>query len=149
MLCCAVLGANVLQFLVTRNPSFLQPDPAVAAQQQQGARDSMRRSRRNSSKGAGWWVSAGALFAGVSAVLALAVCYMSAQIWSRYKVREAVRHSNSACVLCLHATYKQWQRAAWLLLLLRWVVGCRLLSLLLQLHRCVFRSSCLRSPSMP
>jgi hypothetical protein len=102
LLCAALL----LQFLVTRNPSFLQPDAAVAAQQQQGARDSMRRSRHSSSsniKGAGWWVSAGALFAGVSAVLALAVCYMSAQIWSRYKVREALE-ANTVCVSLRAAT---------------------------------------------
>lgn len=77
------------QFMVTRNPSFLQPDPQLAAEP--GVRGPRKRSKSSS-----WWVSAGALFAGVSAVLALAVCYMSSSIWSRYKVRlwvPAVRDS--------------------------------------------------------
>lgn len=78
------------QFLVTRNPSLLQPDPQAAA----AAAAAAARARggvgggaaRSSSKGGSWWVSAGALFAAVSAVMALAICYMSSQLWARYKV---------------------------------------------------------------
>jgi hypothetical protein len=69
------------QFLVTRNPTLLQADPQAAAR----AESAVGASRRHSSSSS-WWVSLGALFAGVSAVLALVICYMSAQLWARYKV---------------------------------------------------------------
>lgn len=73
------------QFLVTRNPALLQPEPSKAAGSAgyNALHAQSSRHRRSSS----WWVSAGALFAGVSAVLALAICYMSAQLWHRYRVR--------------------------------------------------------------
>jgi hypothetical protein len=71
------------QFLVTRNPRLLQPEPDKAAGAGVGAMQP--RSRRGHDRS--WWVSAGALFAGVSAVLALVICYMSTQLWNRYRVR--------------------------------------------------------------
>jgi len=70
------------QFLVTRNPGLLYKQP-----QQQGLQHGASSGGEGSShKGSSWWISAGALFAGVSAVLALAICFMSAQLWARYKV---------------------------------------------------------------
>lgn len=71
------------QFLVTRNPRLLQPEPDKASGGGVGAMQP--RSRRSHDRS--WWVSAGALFAGVSAVLALVICYMSTQLWNRYRVR--------------------------------------------------------------
>jgi hypothetical protein len=85
------------QFMVTRNPSLLQPDPHLAAQA------GPRQGRAHSKMSRSWWVSAGALsqqVAGVLAVLALAVCCMSAQSWSGYKVSlEAILEAHQTWVL--------------------------------------------------
>jgi hypothetical protein len=75
------------QYMVTRNPTLLQVDPQAAARAESAVGASRRHSNsRSSGSSSSWWVSLGALFAGVSAVLALGICYMSSQLWARYKV---------------------------------------------------------------